>query len=207
MTGDRPAALAHQGGGLQAVGLAAFPNRGHHVVGVILQGVIGGGRRGRATAVVVDPQAAPHIQVAHRGAKTAQLHVELGGLLQGIFEHGDVIDLTAHVEMQQAQIRQQSRLAQRLHGGEQIGHRQAELGPLPHGTAPMTRATGGQLGAHTDQRSGAQLAAGINNPLHLIELLNHHHRLATQLPSQDCRLHIAPVLISIADQQGLRVLQ
>ena len=55
MAGNRPAAFAHQGGHGDVVEDAAFPHRGHHIVGVVLQGVIGGCRGCGAATVVVNP--------------------------------------------------------------------------------------------------------------------------------------------------------
>ena len=82
------------------MGFATFPHRGHHVVGVVLQGVIGGGGGGGAAAVVIHPETATHIKETHGGAQASQLYVELTGLLQGVLEDGDVIDLAAHMEVQ-----------------------------------------------------------------------------------------------------------
>ena len=100
VAGQGPAAFAHQGGHGNAVGFAAFPHGGHHVVGVVLKGVVGGGGAGRAAAVVVDAQAPTHIQVAHGRPQFGELPVNLAGLLQRVLEHGDVVDLAAHVEVQ-----------------------------------------------------------------------------------------------------------
>jgi hypothetical protein len=102
VAGDGAAALAHQGWHGDAIGFTTFPHRGHHVVGVVLQGVVGGGCRGRAAAVVIDAQAAAHIQVAHWRAELGQLDIDLARFLQGVFEHRDVVDLAAHMEVEQA---------------------------------------------------------------------------------------------------------
>ena len=99
---DGAAAFAHQGWHGDAVGFTTFPHRGHDVVGVVLEGIVGGGCRGGAAAVVVDAQAAAHIQVAHGGAELGQLDIDLPRFLQGVLEHRDVVDLTAHVEVEQA---------------------------------------------------------------------------------------------------------
>ena len=64
-----------------------------------------------AAAVVVDPQASAHIQVAHRGAELVQLHVDAGCLLQGVFDDSDVVDLAAHMEVKQAQFPKEFRIA------------------------------------------------------------------------------------------------
>ena len=60
-----------------------------------------------AAAVVVDAKAAAHIEEAHRCAQRCQLHIQLAGLLQGVFQHGDVADLAADVKVQQTQVAEQ----------------------------------------------------------------------------------------------------
>ena len=102
MAGDGAAAFAHQGWHGDAIGFTTFPHRGHHVVGVVLEGVVRGGCRCRAAAVVIDAQAAAHIQVAHRRAELGQLDIDLARFLEGVLQHRDVVDLTAHVEVEQA---------------------------------------------------------------------------------------------------------
>ena len=114
------------------MGFAALLHRCHHVVGVVLQGVVGGGGAGGAAAVVVDAQAAAHIQVAHGRPQFGELPVDLAGLLQGVLEHGDVVDLAAYVEVQQAQLAQQIGGPQSLHRGQQLGDAQAKLCPFAH---------------------------------------------------------------------------
>ncbi len=63
----------------------------------------------------------------------------------------------------------------------------------------------GELGADADQGGGPQLPAGGDDPLHLIGLLDHHHRLAAEPTGQDRRLDVALVLVAVADQQGLGI--
>ena len=205
VAGEGPAAFAHQGGHGDAVGLAALLHRCHHVVGVVLQGVVGGGGTGGAAAVVVDAQAAPHVEIAHRRPQARQFGVDLASLLQGVFEHGDVVDLAADVEVQQAQLTEQVGGPQGLHAGEQIRHREPKLGPLPHRAAPAPRTAGRELGADAEQGGGTEFAAGGDDPPHLIGLLDHHHRLTAQAPGQDRRFDVALVFIAVADQQGFRV--
>ena len=102
MAGDGAAAFADQGWHGDAIGFTTFPHRGHDVVGVVLEGVVGGGCRGRAAAVVIDAQAAAHIQEAHGGTELGQLDIDLPRFLEGVLQHRDVVDLAAHVEVKQA---------------------------------------------------------------------------------------------------------
>ena len=111
------------------------------------------------------------------------------------------------MEVQQPQVGQQAGTAQGLHGGEQIRDREAELGPLPHRAAPAAGTAGGELGADADERCCPQLAAGGDDPLHFIGLLDHHHRLAAEAAGQDRRFDVAAVLVAVADQQSLGVVE
>ena len=111
------------------------------------------------------------------------------------------------MEVQQAQLTEQVGGPQGLHAGEQIRHREPKLGPLPHRAAPAAGAAGGELGANADEGGRPQLVAGGDDPLHLIGLLDHHHRLAAEAAGQDCRFDVAAVLIAVADQQGLGIVK
>ena len=142
VTGDGPAAFTHQGGHGHVVGFAAFAHGGDHVVGVVLQGVVGGRGRGGAAAVVVDAQAPADIEKAHGRPEPRQFDIDLPRFLERVFEYSDVVDLAADMEVQQAQIGQQARLAQGGNGAEDIGNREAELGPFAHRTAPTAGAAG-----------------------------------------------------------------
>ena len=207
MAGDGTAALADQGGHGNAIRFAAFAHRRHHIVGVVLQGVVGRGGGCCAAAVVVDPQAAADIEKAHRGTESCQFHVDLTGLLQGVLEDGDVIDLAADMEVQQAQIPKQVVLAQALHRGQEIGDGETEFGFVADGASPAPGAAAGQLGAYSDVGSSSQVAAGLNDPVDFVGLLDHHNRLAPQPSRQDRGLDVKTVLVAVADQQRVRVIQ
>jgi len=102
MAGNGAAAFAHQRGDGNTIGLTAFPPRGHHVVGVVLQRIVRGGRRCGTAAVLIDAESTAHIQEPHRGPQSGQLHIDLPRLLESVLENGDVVDLAADVEVQQA---------------------------------------------------------------------------------------------------------
>ena len=47
--------------------------------------------------------------------------------------------------------------------------------------------------------------AGCDDPLHLIDLFDHHHRLMAEAPGQDRCFDVTAVFVAIADQQGVWV--
>ena len=55
-------------------------------------------------AVVIDRETTAHVEEPHRGTESRQFHINLPGFLKRVLEHGDVVDLTADVEMEQPQI-------------------------------------------------------------------------------------------------------
>jgi hypothetical protein len=110
-------------------------------------------------------------------------------------------------KVKQSQVCQQVGLAQCFDTGQQVGDRQAELGPLPHRTAPPTGAAGRQFGPDTDERCRSQLPAGGDDPPHFVGLFDHHHRPAAQAPGQDCGFDIAVILVAVADQQSFRIVE
>ena len=142
VTGEGPSAFAHQGRDRHATRFTALLDGCHDVVGVVLQGVVGGGCGGAAAAVVVDAKATTDVEIPHRGAKAVKFSIDLPGFLQGILQNGDVVDLAADVEVQQPQIVQQSSTAQSFGGLEQFRNGEPELGPIAHGAAPAACAAG-----------------------------------------------------------------
>ena len=104
MTGQSATAFAHQGWHWHAERHAALPDRCDDVIGVVLKRIIRRCRARRAAAVVVDAEASANVEETHWGSEASEFDVDLSSLLQGVLQHGDVIDLTADVEMQQPKV-------------------------------------------------------------------------------------------------------
>ena len=83
------------------MGLTTFLNCGDDVVGVVLQGVIRRCCGGRVAPVVVDAETTAHIEKTHGSPEACQFDVDLPGLLKGILEYGDVVDLASDMKVKQ----------------------------------------------------------------------------------------------------------
>ncbi|MNR40582.1 hypothetical protein D3C85_1588820 [compost metagenome] len=88
-------------------------------------------------AVVVDPEAAANVDMLDRQAEAAQLAVVADGFLEAVLVVGQVGDLRAHVEVQQANALIQPGNPEALDHREQLRRRQAELGLLAAGVGPL----------------------------------------------------------------------
>ena len=111
------------------------------------------------------------------------------------------------MEVQQAQILEQVVVPQPLHRCQQLRNGEAEFGLVANGTTPTPCAAAGELGPHADVGRCSQALAGFNNPVDFVRLFDHYHRLASQASRQDCGLDVEPILVAVADQQGLGVVQ
>ena len=111
------------------------------------------------------------------------------------------------MEVQQAQIGEQVVLPKPFHCGQQLGNRKAEFGLVADGAAPTPRAAAGELGPHTDVGRCSQAFARFDNPVDFVRLFNHHHRLTSKTSRQDRCLDVEPILVAVADQQRLGVVQ
>ena len=111
------------------------------------------------------------------------------------------------MEVQQAQIGEQVVLPQPLHCGQQFGNGEAEFGLVADGAAPAPCAAAGELGPHTDVGRCSQAFARFDNPVDFVRLFNHHHRLPSKTSRQDRCLDVEPILVAVADQQRLGVVQ
>ena len=96
-------ALGHDGRVRHAFLVAHAHGAIHHRGGVFGKRVVGAELEAGLTAVVVDAQATAHVQVLHAGAELDQLHVDARQLVHALVHLTHVVDLAAHVAMQQLQ--------------------------------------------------------------------------------------------------------
>ncbi len=92
-------------------------------------------------AVVVDAEAAANVDVIHRQAERAQLAVVADGFLEAVLVVGQVGDLRAHVEMQQAHALVETGLAEALDHRQQLGGGKAGTWPSRHRCAHFDEAS------------------------------------------------------------------
>ena len=121
MVGDQRApALADDDGVGDFLRVADVHDVIDDVARVLAEGVIGGTVEGGSRAVVIDPEAAAHVEVAERVAHLGHLRVEAGGLAHGALDGADVGNLGADVEMDQLQAMGEALALERLAGGDEV---------------------------------------------------------------------------------------
>ena len=109
------------------------------------------------------------------------------------------------MKVQQAKVFEKPCLLQCLHCLEHFGEVEPELGPCSDGASPAAGAAARQFRADADERRGPKVMTGGNNPLDLVRLFDHHHRLVPESTRQDCRLDVTAILVTVADQQSVRI--
>jgi hypothetical protein len=96
------------------------------VVGVFLQGIVDAGFEIGLRAVVVDAQAAAHVQILQAGAGARQVDVHADGFVHRGLDLPDIGDLAAQVEVQQVQAIGHAGVAQFLQGAHRLRDRRVQ---------------------------------------------------------------------------------
>ena len=180
---------------------------GHDVAGVDLHAVVHGGLVGGAAAVVVDAQAAADVEETHRESHALQFAIEAGGFDDRLLDRADVGDLGADVEMDEAEGVLHLRLGEALGDLDDLGGRQAELGVLAGAVGPLAFAGGGELDAQADVGLHAHAAGDADDGVDLGELLDDDDRLLAEAAAHEGELDVFLVLVAVADEEGLAVLE
>ena len=181
--------------------------REHDVVGVLLGRVVHRRREVGLRAVVVDPQPAAGVEVLERRAQLADLDVEAPRLAQRVLDRADGRDLAAEVEVQQLEAVEQIVGAQEVDRLDHLARRQAELGPVAARRLPAPRPLGRQLDPDADARANPDLLGGLRDQLQLRELLDDDQHRAAELRRHQRGLDVLLVLVAVADDQRLFVVQ
>ena len=197
--GDGAPALGDDGGVRHVDFVAHALHVIDDVVGVFLQGVVHARFEIRLRAVVIDAQAAAHIQIVQAGAGARQVHVHAHGFVHRALDLADVGDLAAQMEVEQVQAIGHAcvlQLLQRAHG---FGGREAELGAVAARGFPAPGAAAGQLHAQPDHGPHAHPRGVFQNQVQLGVFLDHRDDLAPDLLRQHRHLDVLVVLEAVAD--------
>ena len=190
-----------------AAGVAHLHEAEDDVVGVLLERVVE--RRGevRLRAVVVDAEAAADVEIAQRRAHLDQVDVDLRRLAQAVLDRADRGDLAAEVEVEELEGVEQVVLAQEGDGAEQVAPREAELRAVAARGLPVAGALGGEARADADPRPHPHLLRDLVDQRQLRGLLDHQDHVPAELRGEERRLDVLLVLVAVADDERLLVLQ
>ncbi|MNQ67247.1 hypothetical protein D3C85_817630 [compost metagenome] len=197
--GHRPAALGEDVRVRQLLAVAELLEHVDHGGGVVVHVVVDRAGVARVGAVVVDAQAAADVDVVDRQAEGAQLAVVADRLAKALAVVGDVGDLRAHVEVQQADALVEAGGAEALDHRQQLGGGQAELGLLAAGVGPLGGRQRGQPHAQADLRGDAEGLGLLNHQRHLGFLLDDDEQAVTELLADQRQADELAVLVAVAD--------
>ncbi len=204
MEGDHGAAALGDDRRVRHLGVVADV---HHpvddVAGVLAQGVVHRRLEVALAAVVVDAEAAADVEVAQAGAHARQPDVDVGELVDAVLDVLDVVDLAAHVAVQQLEAARHAALLEVLHGVDDLGDGEAELAAVAGRLAPAAGAGGGELDAHAETRLDAVALAVLGDEQQLGEALDDGDDVAAELPRQHRALDVLVVLEAVADDGAL----
>ncbi len=199
MRGHRPAALGEDVRVRQALRLAEFLEHADHGTGVFVDVVVDRAGIARMGAVVVDTQAAAHVDVIHRQPEGTQFGVITNRFAEALAVVGQIGDLRAHVKMQQADALVHFHRAETLDHREQLRGGQAELGALATGIGPFGRGQRRQSHTQTDLRGQLELVGLLDHQTDLGLLLDDDEHVVAELLAHQCQTDELAILVTIAD--------
>ena len=134
-----------------------------------------------------------------------QLHVELSSLLQSRRDTTNLGYLATDVEVDEAQAILKVHLLQSLKCSKKFGTIQAKLAGIATALLPLATTAGSQLDADTQIRAHTKLGGCICNDFKLGKFLHHEEHTLTHLLSQQSQLDEVLVLMTITDDERVRV--
>ena len=110
-----------------------------YCAGVLIDVVVNRTGIARMGAIVVDAEAAAHIDMVDRQPERAELGVITNGFTEAVTVVRQIGNLRAHVEVQQAHALLDASRAKALDDGQQLRSGQTELGLFTTGVGPLAR--------------------------------------------------------------------
>ena len=197
--GQGTAALGEDVRVRQALRVAELLEHAHDDTGVVVHVVVDRAGVARVSTVVVHAQAAADVDVVHRQAEVAQFAVVTNGFLEPVLVVGQVGDLRAHVEVQQADALVQAGGAEALDHRQQLRRRQPELGFLTASVSPLARRQGRQAHAQADLWLDLEVGGFFDHQLNFGLFLDHDEHVVTQLLAHQRQADEFAVLVTVAD--------
>ena len=197
--GQRAATLGEDVRVRQALRVAELLEHAHHHAGVVIHVVVDRAGIARVGAVVVHAQATANVDVVDRQAQRTQLAVVTDGFLETVLVVGQVGDLRAHVEVQQADALVQAGIAEALHHRDQLGSRQPELGLLTTGVGPFAGGQRRQAHAQADLRFYLELGGLVDHQGHFRLFLDDDEHVVAKLLAHQRQANELTVLVAVAD--------
>src|SRR5208337_3910183 len=193
--------LGHDVGMLHLAGVAGFLDEGHHVVRILLDGVVHRRVEVGLRAVVVDSESAAYVHHAWPRAELVQLYVDATRFAQRILVRADGGDLRADVKVQEFEAIQHVFAAKPLDSLHDFNGREPELRAVPGGLDPLPGPLRGEPRAHSNARANAELTARLDQEVDLAKAVDHDDRVAAEALGQERRLDVRAVLVPVANDE------
>ena len=171
------------------------------VVGVFLQRVVHRRFEVGLRAVVIDAEAAADVHEFEAGALLGQLAIHACRFVQCALDDADVRDLAAEMEVEELQAILHAAFLQFFEAAQDFGDRQPELGAEAARRLPAAGSACGQLDAHADVRTHADLLRVLEHQLQLGVFFDDRDDLAAHLLRQHRHLDEFEILEAVADDR------
>ena len=173
----------------------------HHVVGVLLNGIVHTGGMGRPGTVIVHPQAATNIDVGNGESHPPEFGVVPGDFLQPDLDGANIGDLGSQMEMHHSQ---EVLLASRLQTIQQFDETrgaQSELRLLSPALGPTARPSRAQFDPDPHPRGHPDFLGYSQEGVQLTQLFQDHEHLVSHALRREGQTHVFGVLVPIADDR------
>ena len=133
-----------------------------------------------------------------------QADVDAADFAEGFFVGLDRGDLRTRMHVQKFEAVEHGCLFQALGGCEKLCRGEAELRACAGRARPFSGAPRGEFGPQPKVRSDAEFARGLDDALQFAVTVDDDDRPAAQALGQQGGLDVGAILVSVADQQGIR---
>ncbi len=183
----------------QLLAIAELLEHPDHGAGVFINVVVDRAGIARVRAIVVDTEAATHIDMIDRQPERTQLGVITNGFTETVTVVRQVGNLRAHVEVQQPHALLHACGAEALDNGKQLRSGKAELGLLTPRVSPLARSQRRKSHAQANLRDYLQLRRFLDDHAHFRHLLDDDEDVVTELLPHQRQADEFTVLVAVAD--------
>ncbi len=184
------------------LGVADIGDVINDVVGIFLEGVVGGAVEGGPAAIVIHAQTAADVEVFDVKPHLVELGVKPRSFLDGFLDNENVRHLRADMEMQQLEAVGEAFCFEHFRGGQQLGGAQTELGVFTGALRPFAGAPAQEARADADEGFQAELPGQRDDLAQLFELFDDHDHLLVQFGPEQRHANETGVLVTVADNQA-----
>jgi len=202
MSNDSSAAFADDIGVGDVFALADIREVIDDVVGIFLEGIIGGAFEVGAAAIVVDSESAADIEVMEGEPHFVKFGVEAGGFLDGFFDGEDIGDLGADMEMEELECLGEVFRLEEFGCGDEFGGAESELGVFTSTFGPFPGAFAEEADTDANDGGDGEVLGDSDDLSKLFELFDDHNDGFAEFDAEQRHFDEAGVLVAVADDEA-----